>query len=102
MVGSAQVIICKATTVRGVALDSVRIRWLGPRGYPVTTNCRVTISPTTSSGNTFTSTLHFDYLVEDDEGMYTCNVMILEASGSSSVDLPLKCKQNFTVLLLNI
>ena len=100
--GSAQVIICKATTVRGVALDSVRISWLGPRGYPVITNCRVTISPTTSSGNTFTSTLHFDYLVEDDEGMYTCNVMILEASGSSSVDLSLKGKQNFTVLLLNI
>ena len=99
--GSAQVIICKATTVRGVVLDSVRISWLGPRGYPVTTNCRVTISPTTSSGNTFTSTLHFDYLVEDDEGMYTCNVMILEASGSSTVELPLKCKQNFIIVVLH-
>jgi len=33
------------------------------------------------------STLNFMYLMEGDEGTYTCNVMILETSGSASVEL---------------
>ena len=50
---------------------------------------RVTISLTTSSGNTYTSSLQFTYLMEGDEGTYTCSVMILNASGSDSVEIQL-------------
>ena len=42
---------------------------------------RVTITPTTSSGNTYTSSLQFAYMMEGDEGFYDCIVMILDASG---------------------
>ena len=91
--GSPQVINCTVSTVSGVESSSVMISWMGPGGDPIATDCRVTISPTTSSGNNYTSSLQFDYLMEGDEGMYTCNVMILVASASDSVVLSLNCKQ---------
>ena len=83
--GSPQVINCTVSTVSGVESSSVMISWMGPGG--VILNDRVTISPTTSSGNTYTSSLQFTYLMEGDEGTYTCNVMILETSGLQSVEL---------------
>ena len=60
---------------------------MGPGGGSIISDSRVTINPTTSSSNTYTSSLQFDYLIEGDEGTYTCNVMILETSGSQSVEL---------------
>ena len=87
MVGSPQDIQCIVSTVSGVELSSVMISWMGPGGESITNDSRVTISPTTSSGNNYTSSLQFTYLMEGDEGMYTCNVMILETSGSQSVEL---------------
>ena len=90
--GSSQVINCTVSTASGVESSSVMISWMGPGGEPITTECGVTVSPTTSSGNTYTSSLQFDYLMEGDEGTYTCNVMILEASASESVVLYLNCK----------
>ena len=63
------------------------ISWMGPGGGSIINDSRVTISPTTSSGNTYTSSLQFTYLMEGDEGTYICNVMILETSGSQSVEL---------------
>ena len=80
MVGSPQDIQCIVSTVSGVELSSVMISWMGPGGESITTDDRVTISPTTSSVNNFTSSLQFTYLMEGDEGMYTCNVMILETN----------------------
>ena len=62
------------------------ISWMGPGGS-ITNDSGVTISPTTSSGNNFTSYLQFIYLMEGDEGTYTCNVMILQTNGSQSVEL---------------
>ena len=85
MVGSPQVINCTVSTVSGVELSSVMISWMGPGGGSIINDSRVTISPTTSSGNTYTSSLQFTYLMEGDEGTYTCNVMILGTSGSQSV-----------------
>ena len=82
MVGSPQDIQCIVSTVSGVELSSVMISWMGPGGESITNDSRVTISPTTSSGNNYTSSLQFTYLMEGDEGMYTCNVMILENSVS--------------------
>ena len=77
------------------------VSWTGPGGVPVLSNTnRMTINPTTSSGNIFTSSLQFDYLMEGDEGTYTCNVMILDASATQSIELqPLTGK---SYKLLNI
>ena len=87
MVGSLLDIQCMVSTVSGVELSSVMISWMGPGGESITNDSRVTISPITSSGNNYTSSLQFTYLMEGDEGMYTCNVMILETIGSQSFDL---------------
>ena len=85
--GSPQVINCTVSTVSGVESSSVMISWMGPGGGSITNDSRVTISPTTSISNTYTSILQFIYLMEGDEGTYTCNVRILEANGSQSVEL---------------
>ena len=87
MVGSPQDIQCIVSTVSGVELSSVMINWIGPGGESITNDSRVTISPITSSGNNFTSNLQFTYLMEGDEGMYTCNVTILETTASNFIHL---------------
>ena len=87
MVGSPQDIQCIVSTVSGVELSSVMISWMGPEGQSITNDSRVTISPTTSSGNNYTSSLQFTYLMEGDEGMYTCNVTILETKTSNSLEI---------------
>ena len=87
MVGSPQVINCTVSTVSGVESSSVMISWMGPGGGSIISDSRVTIRPTTSSGNNYTSSLQFDYLMEGDNGTYTCNVTILETSESQSVEL---------------
>ena len=87
MVGSPQDIQCIVSTVSGVELSSVMISWMGPGGESITNDSRVTISPTTSSGTNYTSSLQFTYLMEGDEGMYTCNVMILETSASKIINI---------------
>ena len=87
MVGSLQDIQCIVSTVSGVELSLVMISWVGPGGESITNDSRVTINSPTSSDNNYTSSLQFTYLMEGDEGMYTCNVMILETSGSQSVEL---------------
>ena len=85
--GGPQVINCTVSTVSGVKLNSVKVSWMGPRGGSIMNNSRVIISPITSSDNNYTSSLQFIYLMEEDEGMYTCNVVILEANAAQSVEL---------------
>ena len=87
VVSSPQDIQCIVSTVSGVELSSVMISWMGPGGESITNDSRVTISPTTSSGNNYTSSLQFTYLMEGDEGMYTCNVMILETTATSIAEI---------------
>ena len=77
---------CTVSTVIEVDSDILMISWVGPGGV-ITNDSRVTISPTTSSGNNYTSNLQFTYLMEDDEGEYICNVTILETSLAQSVQL---------------
>ena len=84
--GSPQVINCTVSTVSGMESSLVMISWMGPGGV-ITNDSRVTISPITSDGNTYTSSLQFTYLMEGDEGIYTCNVMILDTSGSQSAGI---------------
>ena len=87
MVGSPQDIQCIVSTVSGVELSSVMISWMGPGGESITNDSRVTISQTTSSSNNYTSSLQFTYLMEGDEGMYTCDVMILETNNSKFITI---------------
>ena len=87
MVGSPQDIQCIVSTVSGVELSSVMISWMGPGGESITNDSRVTITPTIFSGNNYTSSLQFTYLMEGDEGIYTCNVMILEITASNFIHL---------------
>ena len=82
MVGTPQDIQCIVSTASGVELSSVMIIWMGPGGKSITNDSRVTISPTTSSSNNYTSSLQFTYLMEGGEDMYTCNVMILDTIAS--------------------
>ena len=90
MVGSPQVINCTVSTVSGVESSSVMISWMGPGGNIDATNGRVSIGSVTDDGNNmYTRSLQFTYLMEGDEGTYTCNVMILDASESGSVDIQL-------------
>ena len=87
MVGSPQDIQCTVSTVSGVELSSVMTIWIGPGGDTIRNDSRVTISPTSGSGNNYTSSLQFMYLMEGDEGTYECNVMILETNGSDFIEL---------------
>ena len=87
MVGSPQDIQCTVSTVSGVELNSVTISWMGPGGDTITNDSRVTISPTSGSGNNYTSSLQFMYLIEGDEGTYGCNMMILETNGSANTEI---------------
>ena len=86
MVGNPQDIQCIVSTVSGVKLSAVMISWMGPGGESITNDSRVTISPTTSSDNNYISNLQFTYLMEGDEGMYTCYVMILGVNTSDSFE----------------
>ena len=85
MVGSPQDIQCTVSTVSGVELSSVMISWMGPGGDTITNDSRVTISPTSGSGNNYSSSLQFMYLMEGDEGTYECSVMILETTASYAI-----------------
>ena len=87
MVGSPQDIQCTVSTVSGVELSSVMISWMGPGGDTIRNDSRVTISPTSGSGNNYTSILQFMYLMEGDEGIYECGVMILETSRRSTTEM---------------
>ena len=86
--GSLQIINCRVSTVSGVESSSVMISWMGPGGVITTTNGRVSIGSVTDDGNNmYTRSLQFTYLMEGDEGTYTCNVMILDISQSRSVEV---------------
>ena len=97
--GSPQIIQCTVNIVSGVESSSVMISWMGSGGDTITNDSRVTISPTTSNGNNYTSSIQFAYLMEGDEGTYMCNVMILETSGSSSVVLETLTSKSYMYLI---
>ena len=101
MVGSPQIINCTVSTVSGVESSSVMINWMEPREGSIISDDRVMMSPVTSSVNIYTSNLQFTYLMEGDEGTYTCNVMILETISLQSVELqPLTSKLCMTCLCI--
>ena len=87
LIGSAQDIQCTVNVVDGVEPNVVMISWMGPGGDTITNDSRIMISPTSGSGYEYTSTLQFVYLMEGDEGRYTCNVEILETNALNLIEL---------------
>jgi len=87
MVGNPQEIHCTVGTVSGVFFNSVMILWTNPEGNIIVNDSRVTVDPTTSIDNDYISTLKFAYLMEGDEGIYTCNVMMLETFESQIIEV---------------
>jgi len=75
------------STVSGVELSSVMISWIGPGGDTIRNDSRVTIIPTISINNDYISTLEFTYLMEGDEGIYTCEAMIFTAQASDYTEI---------------
>ena len=86
--GSPQVINCTVSTVTGVVSSLVMVNWIGPGGNINATNGRVSVGSVTNDGNnTYTRSLQFTYLMEGDDGLYNCNVTILETDAAASVNL---------------
>ena len=50
----------------------------------------------------YTRSLQFTYLMEEDEGRYTCNVMILETSRSQSIDLITSVCESLCIIAVDI
>ena len=75
------------STVSGVKFNSVMISWMGPGGDTIANDSRVTISPTSSSGNNYTSSIQLTYLMEGENGTFICNVTILDIIRMASVVL---------------
>jgi len=86
IVGEMQDIICTVTTTIGTDTSGITLTWVGPEGIIIEDD-RVSIIPTFADGNTYTTILQFDYLMEGDEGVYTCDVMIGEDVETLSVEL---------------
>ena len=84
VVGNPQNFHCLVSTVNGVELSSVIISWMGPGEKHFENNSRVIISQIISSGNHFVSDIRLAYLMEEDEGLYTCSVMILNSKTINS------------------
>ena len=100
-VGNLQTIECVVNAVGGVELSSVMISWTGPNGSLITNHSRIIVNPVTSFGDNFASGLHFIYLMEGDEGIYTCNVKILDIVKAGYVELSnLTCKCLITIKLV--
>ena len=88
MVGDLLLVQCIVDIVDGVEPSLVNISWMGPGGKDLIVNTsRVTVSQITFSDNTYNRSLHFTSLFKDDEGMYTCFVMIFETNGSHSFEV---------------
>ena len=90
VVGEMQDIICSVTISSTLDSDSVELTWTS-NGSTIMTDNRVTIVPTNIIDNpfsfTYTTTIQFAYLMEGDEGSYTCNVVVDEMMESHSVTL---------------
>jgi len=98
IVGEAQDIICSITITSAIDPDLVELTWTRDDSS-ITTDNRVTILPTNVTENpssfTYTTIIQFAYLMEGDEGKYTCNVTVEDMMESQSTAL-----QNFRSMLV--
>ncbi|XP_065910885.1 adhesion G protein-coupled receptor L3-like isoform X2 [Dysidea avara] len=87
LINASQSIECVVYTVSGVDPSSVIFSWMRQDRVMIVNNSRVTIDQTDSSGNTHTSILRFAQIKEMDNGVYNCNVAILESNASNSTEI---------------
>ena len=85
--GDPLTIQCIANTTDTLDVALVEFNWMRHGEDAITNNSRVTISSTTSSGNSYISSIQFTYLMEGDNGTYTCSVSILTSSESELIML---------------
>ena len=92
-IGQMQDLICSVTITSAIDSGTVQLTWLDSDNI-VTSDNRVTVTPTNITSNafsfTYTTVLQFAYLMEGDEGNYTCNLVADEMFESQTVRL-----QNF-------
>ena len=104
MVGSPLVIMCMVNTGDGVESSSVNINWKGPKGS-YTSNSRISIEMEPLMGenhNTYNSTLQFAYLMEGDEGIYTCSVTILDTVNLQATEIKSLTSKKDTYIIIEI
>ena len=83
-----QVITCSVTITSTINPDSVELTWTNASNF--TADNRVTIITDITenpSSFTYTTIIQFTYLMEGDEGNYTCNVKVDDMMESSSITL---------------
>ena len=89
-VGEMQDIICSVTITSAIDPDLVKLTWTYDDSN-ITTDDRVTVIPTIITENpssfTYSTTIQFVYLMEGDEGNYTCNIAVDDMMESYSTTL---------------
>ena len=101
LLGDSYEIQCRACTDEVVNPNNVTVSWTGPNGT-ITNDSRLTIIPTVSNGTSHTSTLHFLYLSETDEGEYSCGLVIFEIElnrSNSSTKLKITRKLKYVLCI---
>ena len=90
IVGEMQDIICSVTLTSEVDPESVELIWENASNI-ITSDNRVTITSTNITDNpfsfTYTTAIQFAYLMEGDEGSYTCRIVVDEMMESHSAIL---------------
>ena len=85
-----QDIICSVTINSAINSNSVELTWANNDSI-ITTDNRVTITPTNITKNpssfTYSTTIQLAYLMEGDEGDYTCDVTVDDMMESHSTTL---------------
>ena len=92
VIGEAHELVCLIALSFTMETSSVNLTW----NFTSNDN-RVTVIPTTittddSIGIIYTTVIQFAYLMEGDEGNYTCTATIEENSGESIYNLQTICK----------
>ena len=89
VVGEMQDIICSVTIASTIDPDIVELTWTNADSI-ITTDNRVTIKTNVTenpSSFTYTTIIQFAYLMEGDEGNYTCSVEVDDIMESHSIIL---------------
>ena len=89
VVGEMQDITCSVTITSTIDPDSVELTWTNADSI-ITADNRVTIITNITenpSSFTYSTIIQFAYLMEGDEGNYTCNVEVDNMMESSSITL---------------
>ena len=94
IIGESTHLVCLIVISSTAQSSSVNLTW-----NFTSNDDRVTVIPTTittddSIGIIYTTVIQFAYLIEGDEGNYTCTAMIEENSGESTFDLEIICKND--------